>query len=468
MLDLLAVTPSPLLSVLVYALLAVLVLYLARSPSHKLLLHISRTLYAVLRIAARAVASAERRLAGRNRDVLLGQGRAAAQRAIEREFVRIQAAVANDLSQAPRLQRELREKIAAIEEDYKKSVELPPDPPQWAKAVDAVAQIPGKSDPMVARVLEDIHTSMVKANEIAIDEYRRASRERHLLLVNMMPAWRQARQLLERLDGSIAAILSRADAVDRQLDAYRELAHDPERSLASLTASSLTRFLFAAMLLAVGLGAVLVDFHLIALPMRQLTGDAVMLNGITNAEMASVVTVGLQIAFGVYVMDALRVTQLMPVVDALDPVARKRSAWAAFAFLLALACIGAALASAPDPAPAATGSGGNGATVAANVLMAFVLPLILALLAVPLEMALHSSRTVVGLIGVGLLRITTLVLRLLGTLTWHLGGLSRQVYDLAIFAPLWIETAIKNRKRQHRPLRQAPRLPVLPAEETAR
>jgi hypothetical protein len=80
-------------------------------------------------------------------------------------------------------------------------------------------------------------------------------------------------------------------------------------------------------------------------------------------------------------------------------------------------------------------------TTAAQMGMGFTLPFALVFVAIPLETFVHSLRTVVGLIGIGLLRFLKLVLKLLGTLFAHVGTALVRVYDIAIFLPLWIESS---------------------------
>jgi hypothetical protein len=45
-----------------------------------------------------------------------------------------------------------------------------------------------------------------------------------------------------------------------------------------------------------------------------------------------------------------------------------------------------------------------------------------------------------GLLAIGILRVLSLLLRVLGNGARHLGTLTQQVYDLLLFVPLWIET----------------------------
>jgi len=72
--------------------------------------------------------------------------------------------------------------------------------------------------------------------------------------------------------------------------------------------------------------------------------------------------------------------------------------------------------------------------------MGFILPFALTFVAIPLETFVHSLRTVMGVIAIGVLRLLALVLRILGNGARHLGTLMQQVYDLFLFVLLWIET----------------------------
>ena len=78
--------------------------------------------------------------------------------------------------------------------------------------------------------------------------------------------------------------------------------------------------------------------------------------------------------------------------------------------------------------------------------MGFILPFALTFVAIPLESFIHSLRAVLGLIGVGLLRLLAHSLRLLGNLSRHGGQMLLQVYDVLIFLPLWIEGWLNRRR----------------------
>jgi hypothetical protein len=78
-------------------------------------------------------------------------------------------------------------------------------------------------------------------------------------------------------------------------------------------------------------------------------------------------------------------------------------------------------------------------TTAAQMGMGFILPFALVFVAIPLETFIHSLRTVLGLIGIGITRALSLILRVLGNGMRHVGTLAERIYDLPLFVPLWIE-----------------------------
>ncbi len=81
------------------------------------------------------------RLRSRNRQVLFAHGSHEVKQTIEREFERVTTLVQRDLEGYPVLQRKLIDEITRIEEDYKKTGEVPLPPPDWVKAIEAIAKI---------------------------------------------------------------------------------------------------------------------------------------------------------------------------------------------------------------------------------------------------------------------------------------------------------------------------------------
>jgi hypothetical protein len=458
--ELLGITPYPALSALIWLSLLVAVLYLARSSGHKLILIVSNSLHAAMIHAAEALARNEAQLAARNREVLLAAGREAKERIIEREFDRVAASVDKDLGKFPRFQRDLSEAIVRIEEDYQKTVDVPPDPPGWVKAVDAVAKIDARANNFVADILTDIHKSLLKAHEQAMDEYRDASRTRHNLLRRMMPAWRRIQQNLVHVNKNVESLLDRSRAIDRHIQEYEEMARGTDRSVQVLSSSSLVQFFIAAFVLAVAVGGATINFSLIARPMAEMVGGTSFVGGFRTADIAALVIILVEVSMGLFLMESLRITRLFPVIGALADTMRIRMIWITFAILLFLASIEAGLAymreilMQDELATSALLRGGDvidnefaWITMVAQMGMGFTLPFALVFVAIPLETFIHSLRTIVGLLAIGALRLASLGFRALGGGFQLAGNALVRVYDMIVFLPLWAETTFSRRSR---------------------
>ncbi len=458
------IVPNPALSGLIWFFIISAVLYFARLPAKKYILAFSEVLHNALRFAANSVISADLRLQARNRAVLLEAGREATERIIEREFERVEDAVTNDLAQYPALQRKLSERITSIDEDYKQSTEVPPDPPQWCKVVESVAKIDSNGDAMVAQILKDIHKSMVKAQDIAIKEHRRACTQRHSVLKRMMPHWRSVKHVLGEVDRNIFSILERAGKIGRHMHDYEEIIKGSDRSLRVLSSSSISQFFISAFVLSIAVGGAAVNFTLIARPMAEMVGGSNFIGGFKVSEISAIVIILVEVSMGLFLMESLRITRLFPVIGALNDKLRVRMIWITFGFLLVLASVEAGLAFMreilmEDELATSAMLRGDGTAMAAGVVatdftwittaaqmgMGFILPFALVFVAIPLETFVSSTRTVVGILASALLRTVAFVLRLTGNIARYLGKTVANLYDLVIFGPLWLEnTIIKN------------------------
>jgi len=119
------------LSALILFAIAMPFLYAARKLVHDLIRATVNTVSGPLRLGARWLFAAARDMKERNKAVLLAHGREEVGQLIEREFERVGVLVTRDLEGYPALQRKLLDEITRVEEDYKKSGEVPPPPPEW-------------------------------------------------------------------------------------------------------------------------------------------------------------------------------------------------------------------------------------------------------------------------------------------------------------------------------------------------
>lgn len=467
----LGITPWPVASAILWIILIVTALYLIRSTAHKTIHVAAHALHRSLRIASKAVSRSAAILTTRNRDVLLAAGRESKERIIEREFDRVNESVRKDLANYSSLHRTLSEAIGRIEKDHQEAVDVPPDPPGWVKAVQAVATIESREGHgMIGNILGDIHKSLVKAHKEALTAYHEASGQRHKLLRHMRPDWRQIQQTLAQVGKSVDSLLGRSVTIDRHMQEYEDIVAGEDRAISVLSSSSLVNFFVSAFVLGIAIGGATINFSLIARPMAEMVGGTSMIGGFRMADIAALVIILVEISMGLFLMESLRITRLFPVIGALPDKTRVRMIYITFTILFLLASVEAGLAYMREvllydelaTSALLRGDIGPTATVeymwittAAQMGMGFILPFALTFVAIPLETFVHSMRTVVGLIAISVLRAIALTLRLLANIFLYLGSLLKQVYDLPLFVPLWLEERVGARLAREGSMKEA-------------
>jgi hypothetical protein len=221
------------------------------------------------------------------------------------------------------------------------------------------------------------------------------------------------------------------------------------------------QFFVSLLVLGVAMGGAAINFSLIARPMAEMVGGTSFIGDFRTADIAALVIIMVEISMGLFLMESMRITRLFPVVSALPDKVRVRMIWVTFTILFLLASVEAGLAymreilMQDELATAALLRGGEPVatseylwiTTAAQMGMGFTLPFALVFVAIPLETFVHSLRTVVGLIGIGALRLLRLMLGLVGNLFTHAGRALVRLYDIPIFMPLWIEAARRKHAR---------------------
>jgi hypothetical protein len=219
-----------------------------------------------------------------------------------------------------------------------------------------------------------------------------------------------------------------------------------------LSSSSLVYFFVSALVLVVAVGGATINFSLIARPMAEMVGGTSLLGGFKTADIAALVIILVEISMGLFLMESLRITRLFPVIGALPDKTRVRMIWITFTMLFLLASVEAGLAFMREvllhdelatsallrgDGSAAISSDYMWITTAAQMGMGFILPFALTFVAIPLETFVHSLRTIVGLVAIGVLQVTSVLLRLLGSGFRYLSVIAAQLYDLPLFIPLW-------------------------------
>src|SRR5690625_5687562 len=135
---------SPALSLAIWLVISITLLYAGRTYGHLLLSSTGRAIYTSLRLEATNIRQLEHRVQERNRNVPLAMGRDAAEKSIERKFQRINTLVDRDLSQYPSLHRKLADTLQKIQDDYHQASGDVLLPPAWSEVMDTISDQAGE------------------------------------------------------------------------------------------------------------------------------------------------------------------------------------------------------------------------------------------------------------------------------------------------------------------------------------
>jgi hypothetical protein len=203
---------------------------------------------------------------------------------------------------------------------------------------------------------------------------------------------------------------------------------------------ALVHSIVAALVLTVAVGGGLMNFVLIARPMSEMVGGG-SYGRYRIGEVAAMAIVLLETAMGLFFMESLGATRLLPVVGSFSRLGRVCMAVVAFVILTSMAGIECGIAfirdlllqdematSAALRGDGAVEAGGNGSTMLTDyawltrdtqMLLGAVLPFALMFAALPLETFMHSLRIVAERICAGCLHVVAGVMQ---TLSIAFGG----------------------------------------------
>ena len=460
----LSITPYRFLSLLIWAAVLLLALYLGRNYVHQFLRAITRFIYSAMRFAATGVLGTEKRLAQRNRDLLIAKGLKRIETKVERELSQLNAAVVKNTRSYAALHQQISEMIAKIVDDHRGSMDVPPSLPNWQPIIEAIARIEHPGDAMVTEMLSEIHRLLKQQHTAASEAYRGATRIRHGLLNKMLPRWTQTEQALNSVKQSMASLAARADKVDAAVQNYRQMQADKDRAAKAFSSSALTEFFTSALFLAVAGGGILINFDLIALPLSEITGAGTTIGPYQTAKVVAGVMTAIQLSLGLLLMESLRITRLFPAFGQLEKHLLLRLTWFTLALLVVFAGVESILAllrvhmltdiEALKQALAGaeqSSDAGSMVSVAAHMAMGFILPFWIALGAIPLASFLSSARTIAGTVAEACLKMLAFFLRLIGHGCVAFGKILAAAYDLIIFPPLWLESVLSGLPQKPKP-----------------
>jgi hypothetical protein len=247
------------------------------------------------------------------------------------------------------------------------------------------------------------------------------------------------------------------DEVNKAFTEFELIVKSEDRSQIAARASIIIPWLIAVLITAIALSGVFLNFFLIERPMAEIVGEGARIAGIGLPTFAAMIVIFLEFVAGVVLMDAAGFTRLIPAFHSMPDRGRKVMFFVAFGFLAAFSVLemtlsvvreqiierqqetrdlaiqalsappsaapqavdadAAAPATAPEePAPAQNDPREDGLALAtiAQLILAAIIPWLLAAAALPLETIVRNSVFMVSIVSSYSLLVLAFIFRTIG------------------------------------------------------
>jgi len=448
-------TPYPALSLLVAVVLLVLVLFLARSYVYRTVTAVTRMLRSTARLAAASVLELEEHLSRSHRRMLHTKTLEEAARSVEQEAAQFQAALTTYFRKYTALNQRISEAVSRVEEDHRRTMDVPPSLPNWQPILEALAGIRQSEDVPMAPLLAGIDHTLQEQHRAALASHAGAVRKRHAILSRLLPLCSRLDRRMQTVARSLQSLEKRAGRLDRAMQSHTAVLEQVGDPHAPSSQSSLAQLFTSGLVLLVVAGGALINFHLMELPMSEVFGDGSYLGPWKISQVAALVVTTVELSLGIFLAESLQITRMIPVIAALDDPMRVRLSWMALIFLILFAGLESLLGllrvhmvadiqqlermlsgtESPD-------AFGSSIPAAGQMILGFVLPFWIACGAVPLASFALAARTFSGFTMSLVLRFLAAGLRLFGNTAVYAGRLATALYDMLIFPVLLLENAL--------------------------
>lgn len=434
-------------------------LYLARTPLHLALESLNDGIVGGLTKMSDWINSLVIKMREKNKKVLLESSIADSEQKIAQEFKRVEASYIKHLADYPALHLKLDESISTIDSDFQECGQAVPEAPGWNDAVQSIASIKGSAsgDRVIEKMLKELHKSAIDGEKLALSEMRKTAAKRHKILSSLAPIWKKILKLMSTVDQKVTLVIETTKKIEKYMQDYDSVLKGGADSIDMLSSKATKLFIFSILVIVVaGFGA-FVNFNLISLPMSELVPAGSRVMGMQVSDISALVIVTLEIVLGIFLMEALGVTNIFPQIGSMTLGKRRILLYASLLGLFFLASVEAALAvlrehiaetnAATTQALAgvtATTSSGNGSqiTVIGQATLGFILPWILAMVAVPLEMLIESGQHALNKLLILIIVLFGYLVRIISHLIGTIMKTIIHLYDAYIIIPVKIGNLI--------------------------
>jgi hypothetical protein len=448
-------------SIAIWVVASMIFLFFAREPMHKMIQAMSDATAGGLRKMANWIKSSVEAMRAKDRKVLLESGLAKIQGEILQEFHKIDTANTKSIAGYPELQLKLDESIAKIDGDYKDCGQVAPEAPGWSEVVETIARAQGSSgDRIIEKMLSEIHKSAVSGEKKALAELRDVAGKRHKILGSMAPVWKRIEKLGKEINHKAEKVIENSRNIDKYMEQYEKITTGGAESIDMLSSKVTKLFIISLIVIFVGLVGAFINFNLIALPMSELVPAGVRVAGMAVSEISALVIVALELVLGIFLFEAIGVTHTFPQIANMTRGKRKIILYGALFGLLFLSSVEASLAILREHLAEAKSAldrslAGESATVAENIdsnitvigqaLLGFVLPWILAVIAIPLEMFIEASQHAFAKLYTVVVSVICHLANMIAFLIEGFFKILIHVFDIYIIVPLQIYNMFKGK-----------------------
>ncbi|MDH3220072.1 MAG: hypothetical protein OEO19_11130 [Gammaproteobacteria bacterium] len=444
----------PGVSIAVWIAASMVFLFLAREPVHKMIQACSDATAGGLRKLADWMKQTAQAMREKDRKVLLESGVAKIQGEILQEFSKIDMANTKALAGYPKLQLKLDENISQLERDYSECGQITPQAPGWSEVIESIGKAQGStSDRIIENMLSEIHKSAVDGEKKALSEFRDTMAKRHKILSTMAPIWKRVEKLGKEINGKVDNVMENSKNIAKYMTRYEKISAAEPESIDMLSSKVTKLFIISLIVIFVGLVGAFINFNLIALPMSELVPAGVRVAGMQVSEVSALVIVALELVLGIFMFEAIGVTHTFPQISNMTRGKRKIILFGCLLGLLFLSTVEASLAvlrenlaeaktaldiSLAGESTASVDNVNSQITLIGQALLGFVLPWILAVIAIPLEMFIEASQHAFARAYTILI---TLLCHLATAIAYLIEGLFNifvHVFDIYIIIPVQI------------------------------
>lgn len=276
------------------------------------------------------------------------------------------------------------------------------------------------------------------------------------------------------------------DDVNKAFAEFEEIVRSEDRKTIASRASIVIPWFIAVLITSIALAGVFLNFFLIERPMSEIVGEGARIGGVGLPAFAAIIVIFLEFVTGVILMDSAGFTKLIPAFHAMSRNGKRVMLVVSFSFLalfsvmeMTLAVVReqiieqdqeisniasgaliapiltqpAAGADAPAPVPERKelpGIFGLHFSTFAQLILAAIIPWLLAAAALPLETIVRNTVFMLSIASSFLLIGMSFVCKTIAVALKNIGLFLLTVYDLIIFVPLWIQRRVQGTVRNKR------------------